>query len=229
MEPSALCSDEGLPPFGLNVTKVGTSPFVPNAGWTSDDWINFQAAISDIDNVHIIVMNSTSDLTNYINYRRTDGLYTDYEGNITNYRSGDEIKKFVVFSHGSKGKLMLGFDYFSSNNLDYGLSNISDIQSKAFNNPNSWFYSCNTATGENRSFLKAWHDKIHGFTGGYYGKTDYTYITYSIDYFSYSAFDPRKFVEDSKIILLRKKYGFSQTGSLNYPIPYTGATQITYR
>lgn len=202
---------------------------IANAGWTSNDWSNFQAAVADIDNVHIIVMNSPSDLTNYINYRSTSGLANDGQGNYTNYRTGDEITKFAVFSHGNPGKLMLGFDYSSSNDLDYNTSHIAGIQASAFNNPNSWFYSCNTATGGDDSFLRAWHNKVGGFAGGYSGTTTYRYMTYSEAYFGYWNVDPRKWSEKSTVDGMRKKYGFSTTGSLRYPIASSGVSQVTYR
>ena len=53
---------------------------IADVGWTTEDWQKFQAAIADLDNVHIILINYPHDLINYINFRRIEGLFTDNEG-----------------------------------------------------------------------------------------------------------------------------------------------------
>ncbi|MBP3359658.1 MAG: RHS repeat-associated core domain-containing protein, partial [Clostridia bacterium] len=202
---------------------------IANEGWSSDDWKNFQSAVSDIDNVHVIVINSSSDLTNYINYRSTGGIVTDPDGNSTNYRVGDEITKFAVFSHGVPGTLALGYNYNNSlhSSMSFEQSYIEGIYGSAFNNPNSWFYSCNTATNDN-SFLKAWQAQVGGFAGGYSGTTTYEFITYSEAYKGYWLSDPRKWAEKSMVDSMREKYGFAANGSLRYPTGSVGVSTITF-
>ena len=202
---------------------------IANTGWNSNDWKNFQNAVDGL-NVNIIVISDTSDFENYINYRSTSGLVCDYYGNNINYRTGDEIKKFAVFSHGfPDGTIALGYNYNDSGynkSLDFKIDNIANINADSFNNPNSWFYSCNTARGGNNSFLKAWHDKVGGFAGGYDGYTSY-YNIMGLEGYNRFSIKWRRY--NSQIKSQRKAYGFSPTGSINYPTGYENARQVTYR
>lgn len=84
---------------------------------------------------------------------------------------------------------------------------------------NNWF---------NGRFSKKWYDKVDGYAGGYAGKTNYKYITYSKKYFEYWNTDYRKLSERNKISKLRKEYGFSGNGSYRYPIGSKNVQQKSY-
>ena len=99
-------------------------------------------------------------------------------------RANDKITKFAVFSHGMKGKLMLGYNYNTSYNTDLNIytSDIARIDCNAFDNPNSWFGSCNTGTGGSNSFAQAWANRVGGKTWAFEGQTTYNYIMYPREY-----------------------------------------------
>lgn len=201
---------------------------IANEGWTEEDWDNFAKVVADL-NVSIVVINSKQDLINYINCKNTLGIVSDENGNPVNYRTGDEITKFVVFSHGlGDGTLSLGYNYKSDYNteLDMKISDISLISSDAFNNPSSWFYSCNTATYGENSFLKHWYDKVGGFAGGYIGYTSYYDIMGLQGYNRWNK-EWREYYDSIK--QLRKEYGFCATGAINYPTGDEDARQVTYQ
>jgi RHS repeat-associated protein len=203
---------------------------IANAGWTSNDWKNFQSAVSDL-NVNIIVANNKNDFVNYINCRNEGGLVDDGQGSYINYRTGDEITKFAVYSHGrNQDTLALGFDYVNYNtHLDFTKSDISQINVSAFSNSNSWFYSCYHAIGNDDSFAATWHKQVNSnLTGAYDGQTTYKYIMYSRAYFDYWATDLRKIAERNAINAARKKYGFSANGSFGYPEAASGVNQVSW-
>lgn len=109
--------------------------------------------------------------------------------------------------------------------MNFDKKSIKNIRSDAFNNPNSWFYSCNAATGGENSFLKAWHDKVGGFSGGYAGYTSYYNI---MGLGGYNRWNSKWRKYNNIVKGLRKKYGFNQYGALNYPTAYDGAKQVTF-
>ena len=196
---------------------------IANEGWSAEDWQRFEDIASSY-NVDIIVINSSQDLLNYINYKNIAGI-TD-EGR--NYRDEDQIKKFCVFAHGNAKKLLLGYNYDDANynvSLNFNMEMIDNVRAEAFDNPNSWFNSCNAATGGKNSFLYKWHTKVGGFSGGYADFTLYYYIMYPQNY--------RNAVLDynisKEIKEKRKDYGFSKTGSKRYPIGENNSKPVIYK
>ena len=79
---------------------------------------------------------------------------------------------------------------------------------KAFDNPNSCFYSCNTATIDENgiSFAQTWVNVTGGTTWAVVEKTDYAGIN-NLDNWQ-SIIKPE-----------RKKTGYRSNGSDDYPIP----------
>ena len=201
---------------------------IADAGWSDKDWANFSEAVSKLG-VSIVRLSSANELVDYIN-NKTGG----------NSRANDKITSFTVFSHGFDDKLSLGYNYDDKGydkNLDFCTSAINRISSNAFENPLSWFYSCNTGTTyRNTNFAQTWASRVGGTTWAYKGQTTYEYMMYPRDY-------PRgitlknivkkaglgnwaKF--DITVHLWRVKYGFAPGGSLQYPEAGTGTTLLKF-
>ena len=85
----------------------------------------------------------------------------------------------------------------------FRFSALGSLWKTAFDNPNSYFGSCNLATNGNKSFAKAWVDKFGGTAWAFYGKSTYKDIDKGLH---------------PAISLSRKQHGFSYYGSANYPI-----------
>lgn len=122
------------------------------------------------------------------------------------------------------GLIPLGYNYSNSYNMNLNLTmdDIKNINSNAFDNPISWFYSCNTGTKGSKSFAQAWVSKVGGTAWAFQGKTTYQYLMYPREYFSFRAKVNRalggKWADYSDAIeMLRMKYGFAFTGSIRYP------------
>ena len=116
--------------------------------------------------------------------------------------------------------------------MDFSKSDINKINSNAFDNPISWFYSCNTGTGDS-SFAKAWVNRVGGTTWAYSGKSEYTYMMYPREYFTFGAKVNRalggKWADYQKgVAILRKSFGFSFAGSVRYPEAADGATLLKF-
>ncbi|MNN58218.1 hypothetical protein D3C81_1732550 [compost metagenome] len=148
----------------------------------------------------------------------------------------DKITSYTLFSHGLKEMVPLGYDYSNSRNKDLDLtkSNIKNINSNAFDNPTSWFYSCNTGTGGDKSFAQAWVKQVGGTTWAFKGKTTYRYMVYPREYFTYKAKITRKLggkwaEYEEGVELLRMRYGFSFAGSVRYPEAAKGATLLKFK
>ncbi|MBD3920026.1 RHS repeat protein [Paenibacillus sp. PR3] len=196
---------------------------IADAGWSDEDWANFSEAVSSL-NVNIVKLSSADDFINYIN-NKTGG----------NSRMNDKITSFTVFSHGLTGMIPLGYNYSSSynQNLNLTIANIQYINSNAFSDPTSWFYSCNTGTGGSQSFAQAWVNQVGGTTWAYEGKTTYQYMMYPREYFSWKAKVNRalggKWSTYAEFVdLARMSYGFSSTGSARYPEATGGATLLKF-
>lgn len=196
---------------------------IADAGWNDKDWANFSEAVSSL-NVNIVKLRSADDFINYIN-NKIGG----------NSRMNDKITSSTVFSHGLTGMIPLAYNYSSSYNkkLDLTIADIQNIDSNAFFNPISWFYSCNTGTGGSQSFAQAWVNQVGGTTWAYKGKTTYQYMMYPREYFSWKAKVNRalggKWAAYAEFVeLARMSYGFSSTGSARYPEATNKATLLKF-
>lgn len=118
----------------------------------------------------------------------------------------DRITTFDLFSHGLKGKIALGYGQKNSADFEFATEDIKDIINDSFDNAESYFYSCNTGTGEN-SFAQNWANKVGGTTHAFVGKSDYAHIN-----------------EGSSLAIKFARFingGVSYLGSSNYPIAGT--------
>ncbi len=197
---------------------------IADAGWSNTDWSNFLKAVEELK-VDIVKVRSKEELISYVNNKKCGDS-----------RENDKITKFTVFSHGMTGKLMLGYNYSTSynSNLNFYTSDIARIDSNAFDNPDSWFGSCNTGTGGSNSFAQAWASKVRGKTTAFEGKTTYAYIMFPREYGGvfnkvtrFLGISPwnqyKKLVQG-----LRADYGFSKSGSAYYPEAADKARQVTF-
>ena len=131
-------------------------------------------------------------------------------------RLDDPIKKFSLFSHGTtadNGTVSLGFGFSNSKDLELKVNDIYKMNENAFNNPDSSFASCNTATAGSESFAQKWVNRFGGTTWAYIGQSDYVHINDG------NSFDS----EWSHVIL----HTFYWGGSNNLPIPGDGAQHVT--
>lgn len=163
---------------------------------------------------------------------RVDNKQTliDYVNNKNggNSRENDQITKFTVFSHGWKGTMSLGYNYNDKTNntkLDFNISDITELHESAFDNPDSWFGSCNLGTGGDASFGQAWVNRVGGTAWAFKGKTNYEYI---VKPKGYNKFLPWFWDDRSKINKGRKDYGFILTGSFLYPTAASGAKEVEF-
>jgi RHS repeat-associated protein len=175
------------------------------AGWGADDFYGFQGAISDLENVAIKDIYSFEDLIWYIN-NKTGGAGD---------RSRDKIKRFIVFSHGQAGALLLGHGQNNADKFIFNKEDIARVWSDAFDSPNSWFGSCGAGNGGDNSFAQIWVNQVGGTTWGVVGLTTYEYINQGNRPLEMKA---------------RHKFGgFYWGGSLNYPIAGKDANFMTFR
>jgi hypothetical protein len=114
------------------------------------------------------------------------------------------ISDFTLFGHGEVRKLLFGSNY----NIE--IADLSQINSSAFQNTHSIFYSCNTATGGNNSFAYAWKLKTNGVTEAVVYRTEYAFTTYT---------ENASIVEKAAVRALRAQTGYIPAGSSRYPIP----------
>lgn len=188
---------------------------IADAGWTDGDWAAFNLAVKDL-NVNVVKVGNKDDLIDYVNNK-----------NGGDSRNNDQITKFTVFSHGWQGTMSLGYKYTSGYNkeLNFNVSDINSISHSAFNNPASWFGSCNLGTGGKNSFGQAWVNRVGGTTWAFEGKTDYTYIVYPK---GYVGWQPWWWGTRYSILKARKEYGFIMTGSYRYPIAGKDAKEVKF-
>ena len=114
----------------------------------------------------------TTDKDDFINY-----INNKSDGN----RASDKIRKFVTFSHGYDFEHTGWTDDRGVLELGAGISiSVDDINNRlwasAFDNPNTWFGSCNLGTAGDRSFAQAWANKFGGTTWAFAGKSNYAHI-----------------------------------------------------
>ena len=183
---------------------------IASSGWDYEEKRQFEDVASDIG-VGIKFIGNKNTLIDYINNK--------YEANKKT-RHLDRITNFVVFSHGfliDSGVVSLGYNYIDDNyntSLDiYKSDIINSIYATAFNNPISYFYSCNTGTAGDNSFAQTWVNKFKGVTYAFSGKSDYGSIG--------NGFHPLD-------VLSRKLHNFSYYGSANYPVADVGASFLAF-
>ena len=82
------------------------------------------------------------------------------------------------------------------------------MRAEAFDNPNSCFYSCNTATADSTgsTFAQSWVNRTNGKTWAIFEKSDYGNIN-NLDNWE-TIIKPE-----------RRKTGYRQGGSDYYPVP----------
>lgn len=122
---------------------------VANAGYTDEDIASMQE-LADKRGINLVIFNSSDELVDYIN--------NGADGN----RSGDKITKFEVYSHGSPGKVMFahdsGVDNETVKNFEFNEASINKVDSNAFSNCKSQFYSCRAGNDtEESSYRLAQH------------------------------------------------------------------------
>ena len=172
---------------------------ISSTGYTDKDINNFKQTAESIG-IGIEFFSNKNELINYVNFKNTQGDDTA--------RKNDKITKVAIFSHGLVGSIEFGYHQYKQKDLSFSISDISRLASYAFDNPNSCFYSCNTATpnGAGGIFAQSWVNKTLGKTWAIYEKSDYAYIN-NLDNW-YTIIKPE-----------RKQTGYRANGSDYYPIP----------
>ncbi|MCX7747822.1 MAG: hypothetical protein N2645_13180 [Clostridia bacterium] len=178
-------------------SKQNITWIVAMAGWTQDDFNNFQSAVEDL-NVSVLGIGKKEQLISYINYKNGSD------------RQSDRITDFTVFAHGQQGQIDLGLRHPNEGALSFTMGDIESIEQNAFDNPVSRFYSCNTGTGGTSSFAAKWVDRVGGRASAFVGKSDYEKINIMT---GISDMIERGLGKASRSINV-----FSLRGSLNYPV-----------
>ena len=144
----------------------GTEPkditwVVMNAGYSKADKENFKDSAASIG-VNIVISDGTDDLIDYINNKDGD-------------RAGDLISRVSFYCHGRTPRRVnideneLSFAYHvkgvTQDDFSFKQSDIARLQSEAFGNTVTYFYSCNAGTsaeGSQNSFAQDWSNKTRG-------------------------------------------------------------------
>ena len=97
--------------------------------------------------------------------------------------------------------------------LYFNTEDIDKLNSSAFNNTFTRFYSCNTGTEVNKkSFAQEWSNKTGGTSQAVVNnKTNYENINIIPDH--------ARYIDKGLKSIDRRVNGFSYTGSLNLPVP----------
>ncbi|WP_027630040.1 hypothetical protein [Ruminiclostridium cellobioparum] len=198
---------------------------IDKGSYSKTDLENFEATAKNLG-VKIVFVNSKKEFISYINTGSIDAK--------KDTRSTNKITDFTLFGHGHPGELNFGSNY------DIKISDISSLNSSAFSDTNSTFYSCNTGTGGDESFAQAWSNLTGGVTKAMVLKTDYGTITYTAKQLEiiedrwkiqrawYKIHgEPDKDI--AKIKEGRSKTGYLQSGSYRYPIEGEKAYWKTYK
>lgn len=201
---------------------------VANWNYSAADMVRFAKTANEYG-VNFVVINDKQQLFDYIN---KDG------------RENDLIEEMAFFSHGTifdehypnpgyEGQYAIAMGYNGKseyNALNIFTSDISKIDSRAFaTSAYTYFGSCRTGNKFNNkiSFAQAWANMSGGLveaaTGSEYnnGRTNYQYIyskgkSSNFDWWN-SILDYASGVRNKRSDS-RADYGFSTSGSLNYPI-----------
>lgn len=203
---------------------------VVEAGYTQIDLNNFADTANKLG-VNYIGISNKEQLIDYINNKG---------GETT--RAEDSITNMTFFSHGlsykySKEENQLAFAYHVSNvdqdSINFTQSDIQRLESAAFLNTTTIFYSCNSATKDENgmSFAQTWSNKTGGTSYGIEnGRTLYAMINVAASWGLYGGpvniapleawnrlWKTDLWREKQKYKFDRAKRGYSEYGSLNYP------------
>lgn len=156
-----------------------------------------------VDNVKYI--KNTDELIGYVNYKTEPGFP---ESSMGEEREDDKITKISFFSYGMyDGTIDLAYKY--SDDLKITKSMIKNFDATAFDNPETFFGSCNAGTNqqsENDAYAQLWVNHIGGTAVAVNGKTDYSNINVGDKNWHYY------------LGAVRRKLGlFNTYGSLNGP------------
>ena len=211
-----------------------------DVNYSDADKVNFQATASNIGAGCVIVKNR-QEFINYLNTGSVDGNPVSPQT-----RSSTPITYMAVFSHGLRDiddeESHLGFAYnankqkeqtYEVKQINMYRQDIQELDPNAFESPHTDFYSCNAATKAqdgSPSFAQMWVDKTGGSARAVAnGKTNYEDInSYGFwgdlgstigRIFGYSD-------EKQEAKASRAEYGYSQTGSLNYPTVSSGGKWV---
>lgn len=136
----------------------------------------------------------------------------------------DPITQLSIFSHGAEsGTLIFGYNAEASYNKSLNLyaSDITQIYTSSFNNPITYFFSCNSGTNGNESFAAKWQHQVGGVAWAYEGKSDYTYISARPNGLG-------SYVDKYVRWYGRIRYGFNPQGSTWYPTAASNAKVVTF-
>lgn len=166
--------------------------------------------------VDVIYIKNTDELIEYVNYKTEPDSPRSSMGEE---REDDKITKISFFSHGMyDGTIDLAYKY--SDNLKITRSMIKDFDATAFDNPETFFGSCNAGTNqqsENDAYAQLWVNHIGGTAVAVNGKTDYSNINVGDKNWRYY------------LGAVRRKLGlFNTYGSLNGPTPSGEASWINF-
>ena len=174
---------------------------IENKTYSKNDLMNIASIANGITGVKLVLVNSKTQLFNYLNTG-------DINGNGTRKQN---IAEFTHFGHGYPGFLAFGPNYNSDPIDKIEIDDIKKINKNCFYNPYSLFYSCNTATNDNKSFAYAWKEHLGGQVKACVNKTTYEYIMYKTL--------PATTMDKIRVNALRLEFGFCRNGSDRYPIP----------
>jgi RHS repeat-associated protein len=162
------------------VPKEDITWMVVDAGYAPKDVENFKVTASNLG-INIEIVSDKNDTISYINSK---------DGGTS--RANDQITEMSFFSHGQCPKYthssenQLSFAYGisalteeDSANINFTQSDISDLDSNAFNHAGTVFYSCNVGTKDEngKSFAQEWSNKTGGKSYGIVnGRTFYAPI-----------------------------------------------------
>jgi RHS repeat-associated protein len=129
-------------------------------------------------NVNIETVSTDSELVNYFNSK------SKFSSNLSNERTNDKITSVSIFGHGLNGgrgftpgyPLSTDSDSYGVNN-NLGISDLSNLNSSAFNNSLIGLYMCNAATNSNgTNFAKELSKATKSNVYGWEGQTSYSSI-----------------------------------------------------
>ena len=181
---------------------------VMNYNYTDDEISKFKEAVSQ-NRVQLKVLNSKEEFIDYINNKNGE----------VDSRTEDPITSMSFFSHGVPGSLAFSYDSKKRQqskeykDLYFNTEDIDKLNSSAFNNTFTRFYSCNTGTEVNKkSFAQEWSNKTGGTSQAVVNnKTSYRNINITPNHL--------RDIEKGLKSIDRSVRGFSYTGSLNLPVP----------
>src|SRR5690606_7923176 len=136
-----------------NMPEEKITWLVADSGYSKLDKMRF-ATTAECHGVELIIVSSKEDIVRYINTKNES----------EKAREEDKITHIEVFSHGMAGVLLLG--YQGNSEVNFEISDIEKLDSKAFDKTTTWFGSCNTGTDYKGgdSFAQVWSNKTGGIS-----------------------------------------------------------------